>query len=654
MRKFGLKNKITLILSILFILEIFFQIATGAELEEIQRAIQEKGANWVAGETSMSKLPLEERRLRLGLLLKPNGDEEIKEPPPIVGLPSCFDWRDNGGDWVTPIKDQGACGSCWAFATVGATESLIRIAQGNPNLNIDLSEQFLVSCDNSCYPPPYQDYCQGGCDGGYLDLAAEFSKNTGVPDENCFPYAASDIPCSNRCSDWASRVKKIDGWSEVCQSTPNVATIKNAVYENPIQCGMTVYEDFYYYDGGVYEHVWGEELGGHAVIIVGWDDSSGYWICKNSWSTGWGENGFFRIKWNDSDIGTWSVDMDVSTITDLCVCPGDTNNDGEVNISDVLPIGLFWLFTGPARQNPSSLDCQFVQPWDPEDAAYADANGDGIVDNKDILPIGFNWGKSFTGCSPALTPPLRQMRDFQTPLIELISKSVQNSDEPFTVDIKIDNVSNLFGIAFVLQYTNIHDVDVLSVERGDFLEDDVLFYPHIDRQNGLISIGISRKYPDVGVSGSGVLATVRFQSRTDTYSDTGANLTIQKVTGKDPSGNAILLGIPVSPVSLNRANLMPHKTQLLQNFPNPFNPETWIPFQLAANATVHIRIYDTSGQLVRVMKLGEKPRGVYTTQKSAAYWDGRNARGEPVASGVYFYTLQAGNFCATRKMIIVR
>ena len=100
------------------------------------------------------------------------------------------------------------------------------------------------------------------------------------------------------------------------------------------------------------------------------------------------------------------------------------------------------------------------------------------------------------------------------------------------------------------------------------------------------------------------------------------------------------------------AALTPKETTLLPNYPNPFNPETWIPYQLAEPADVSIAIYAADGRLVRTLALGHRSVGVYESRSRAAYWDGRNAQGEPVASGVYFYTLTAGTFTATRKMLI--
>ena len=96
----------------------------------------------------------------------------------------------------------------------------------------------------------------------------------------------------------------------------------------------------------------------------------------------------------------------------------------------------------------------------------------------------------------------------------------------------------------------------------------------------------------------------------------------------------------------------PKKTVLLANYPNPFNPETWIPYELAEAAEVTVTIHAADGKLVHTLELGQLPAGLYQTKGRAAYWDGRNALNEPVASGVYFYTLTAGDFSATRKMLI--
>jgi len=99
---------------------------------------------------------------------------------------------------------------------------------------------------------------------------------------------------------------------------------------------------------------------------------------------------------------------------------------------------------------------------------------------------------------------------------------------------------------------------------------------------------------------------------------------------------------------------VPGAFRLLQNYPNPFNPETWIPFDLAADATVTIRIYDVKGQLVRQLHLSSQKAGSYLDKKTAAYWNGKDQLGQSVASGIYFYMLKAGDFVATRRMVILK
>ena len=101
-------------------------------------------------------------------------------------------------------------------------------------------------------------------------------------------------------------------------------------------------------------------------------------------------------------------------------------------------------------------------------------------------------------------------------------------------------------------------------------------------------------------------------------------------------------------------SLIPKETALLPNYPNPFNPETWIPYRLSKPAEVKISIYTADGLLVRILALDHQRAGIYQSRSRAAYWDGKNDAGEPVASGIYFYTLTAGDFNATRRMLILK
>jgi len=259
----------------------------GVPVEEIQDAIETKGAEWTAGETTMTSLSVEELR---GMFDTAGAPPDPKNEPPATAFqlyPPSWDWT----DWMTPVKQQGSCGACSSFSQTAVVEGLVRIVTGYQDYDIDLSEQFLFSCGG------------GSCSSGMsISVAANFFKTVGVPDDNCLPYAAVDDNCLNRCADWADRVWKISNWLYVSYaptSGVNVDGIKSAVIYGPVEATMDINEDILAYTGGVYEWTYGEYLGRHAVCIVGYDDSLEAFRIKNSWGVGWGEGGYGWIKWQD-------------------------------------------------------------------------------------------------------------------------------------------------------------------------------------------------------------------------------------------------------------------------------------------------------------------------------------------------------------------
>jgi hypothetical protein len=229
----------------------------------------------------------------------------LKEPGIIAPMslplvtydyPSAIDWRNKDGyNWVTPIKDQGNCGSCVAFGACATLESLVRIESSQPSKEIDLSEMNLFMCAGRT--------CEGESGGWLNGSACDYLMNNGASDENCWPYQDQTMPCSNSCSNWQLRAVKITDSGHIS----GVEACKTYVAIAPILAGMQVYDDFRYYVGGIYQHVSGEYCGMHAICIVGYDTnySPPYWICKNSWgSDDWGqeENGFFKIKMGECII----------------------------------------------------------------------------------------------------------------------------------------------------------------------------------------------------------------------------------------------------------------------------------------------------------------------------------------------------------------
>ena len=310
-------------------------------LEQLRAAIQQQRLNWVAGETSVSGLSLEEKRRLCGF--RPDMERvpaaSALLQAPLGAFPSVLDWRDNpaGFNWTTPVRNQGGCGSCVAFAVVGALEACENInVFGAPRPDYDLSEQFLFSCGGRVCKGPEAGWYFAG-DGGAL----EFLKTDGVPDEACYPYRSSDgndYPCQDRCDDWFDRVVTISDYTVISWYDPPLdAVLKNYLQTQPVACAMDVYFSFYSYNAGVYEHVGGDEpVGSHAVLIVGWDDTTSppCWICKNSWGTGWGEGGYFRIRRRDSNIGSYAVFIDYD------------NTPPPLEISSLTSVGMAVLISG--------------------------------------------------------------------------------------------------------------------------------------------------------------------------------------------------------------------------------------------------------------------------------------------------------------------
>lgn len=246
-----------------------------------------------------------------------------------------FDWRNiNGQDFTTAVKDQGGCGSCWAFAPSGALESKLEITSGNPNWNPDVSEQHLL-CDGTA----------GSCSGGYEYLAIKFFRDTGVVSEAELPYqASSNSPDWPLQEGWENRVYKITAYDNWLIPT-NENLKSNLRTHGPLTAAIHT-DDWYSptgapppQGGATPGNVLEGEVGGvnHAVLVVGYQDDDslhegGYWIVKNSWGAGWGDNGYGYILY-----GVLENHGRVHAIT------GDAYHMPEPGVASLLAIGALWL-----------------------------------------------------------------------------------------------------------------------------------------------------------------------------------------------------------------------------------------------------------------------------------------------------------------------
>ncbi|GMI67251.1 hypothetical protein like AT4G01610 [Hibiscus trionum] len=241
--------------------------------------------------------------------VKPTPKKELLGVPVVthdktLKLPTTFDARTAWPQCSTigRILDQGHCGSCWAFGAVEALSDRFCIHFG---MNISLSANDVIACCGFL--------CGAGCDGGYPISAWRYFARRGVVTEECDPYF-DEIGCSHPGCEPAfptpKCVKKCVKGNQLWKRSKhyslgayriksNPADIMAEIYKNgPVEVSFSVYEDFAHYKSGVYKHVTGGVMGGHAVKLIGWgtsDDGEDYWLLANQWNRGWGDDGYFKI-----------------------------------------------------------------------------------------------------------------------------------------------------------------------------------------------------------------------------------------------------------------------------------------------------------------------------------------------------------------------
>ena len=271
------------------------QYLTSEDIARLQERAKIEGWTFTVGENVATKRSFNQL---CGFVVPDNYQEIYSEEYPLTltgPLPDSFDWRDLGG--CTPVKDQGQCGSCWAFGTVAPFECNILIKDQEM---VILSEQYLINCNQDNY----------GCNGGWwaheyfcgekLDSCEEDEGPAGDYGGVIYsdlPYTATKFKCS--CP--YDHPYKLVGYSSIPN---NVDSIKQAILTyGPVSTSVSVNEEFVAYTGGIFDGGTGG-ITNHAVALVGWNDDGGYWILRNSWSASWGEGGYMRIKYGSRSVGS--------------------------------------------------------------------------------------------------------------------------------------------------------------------------------------------------------------------------------------------------------------------------------------------------------------------------------------------------------------
>ena len=259
------------------------------DINKIKESIAKAGARWEAEENFLTRLSHNDRLLRLGYVPGPDDPsleereslakehlQDFETKPAHHEYPKTYDLRNvNGINYITSVKDQGECGSCVPFAVGATAEGSLKRQTDNPNLDVDYSEAHLFFC--------YAANEGRNCKNGWWTTKAleAFLIKKGVVDEGCFPYPPNPetqttcIP--GLCSDWITRRDTIAAYSRIGRLEVMKQWIST---KGPLITSFPLYEDLYYYNGGIYRYVYGRLMAGHAACVVGYDDNQRYWICK--------------------------------------------------------------------------------------------------------------------------------------------------------------------------------------------------------------------------------------------------------------------------------------------------------------------------------------------------------------------------------------
>ena len=309
-----------------------------------------------------------------------------------------------------------------------------------------------------------------------------------------------------------------------------------------------------------------------------------------------------------------------SPVVDVYLHPWDVNDDGTVGVLDLIAV---------ASQFGRVID-GIVFGQNP------DVNRDGLVNLLDLIAVGDHFGDP-------IESPAAPKRTSAAVLAAIRFENPRFSGNSLLLDLTVDTAVPLVGY-----HIRIAPEGLLKIELNRS-EIDVFHLEGRAQSGTLVGAKLGAGHPWRGRTR---LATLELEANSLADSVQALNCTISVDAAHLVSVDGQSLRVEVEPFFMDK--LRPSRTEAFANYPNPFNPETWIPFQLNRAAHVRITIYDALGREVKEFDLGYLSAGYYKTRERAVYWDGRNDMNERVASGAYFYRLEAGDFIGIHRMVVLK
>jgi C1A family cysteine protease len=511
-------------------------------------------------------------------------------PDKILSHPARFDWREEG--LVSPIKNQGSCGSCYAFAAASDVES--RVLDDHETL-VDISENHLKECH----------FEERSCLGGNAFMMTNVLSLHGAVLEDCDPYEPTDVGCRTGCDHHFS----VLDWIIICGNVlPATTAMKQALLDHgPLSTTVYAGDDahpawrtsFNNWSGDSGLHFGGANDPNHAVTLVGWDDDhphdgggQGCWIVKNSWGTGWGDacgfgetGGYFYIAYESANIGMWTTVFTeiMPSYPELAVLAWD-----EGGWTQSYGTGSTVSIWGLARFTPDAeSNLHRVEFWTTDATARVDV----------YVYSGFD-GSELSGQLASVLDRSFDAAGYHS--IALDDPLPMTPDNDYYVAVYLQNDSNVFPLVTDTQGSNAAGRSWISVTGDTWFDLSV----HYDCSAG---IRIRTSPHDVlQLSGS------------------------EEQDLPDPPQHAGVfeLGAP---------------------WPNPFNPRTSLAFTLGRTQTVRLRVFDLQGRLVSTLLEAEMSAGRHQTS-----WSGRDDAGRMMPAGIYHCRLDDGLRWRSQRMVLVK